>query len=614
MLSLRPYQKSAVDAALTELRKSIEPIVIDAAPAAGKSFMIAGIANELYRISKGKKVLCLAPGRELVIQNHEKYLHTGEPASIFSASAGSKSTRHHVVFATPQTVIRSLSRFLDGYCAVVIDECHGITPTIRSIVDAMREHNPNLRVIGLSGTPYRLGTGYVYRIDPDGRILPEDQAVDPYFGKCVISIPAKTMLDQGFLCPMQIGTNGADAYDTAALVMDNKGQFTQDSLDQTFVGRGRETSLIVADVVRQAAGYGNLGVMLFAATVQHAQEIMESLPPGNSGYVYGEDAAASGGTIKGRKAVIDAYRKRVFRYIVSVGTLTTGFDVTHTAIIAMLRRTESAALFQQIMGRAWRVDPDKPSSLLLDYAGNHENHFPDGDIYKPVIRATIKKEGSGEIECKCGLCGGINTFGARPNPSGYGVDREGYFTDLAGARIEVPDAGPMPAHYGRRCLNLVPVGGGRMEQCRHRWTCKECDACGADNDISARYCTNCKAELVDPNKKLAVEFRALKRSPFNRQCDEVLKCDVVESISQSGNPTIRIDFTTPYRSFSIWLQKNPKHQRAYSDLQLWDALNGEKPKTVEYQKEQSGFYRVFSYNKPHDVDMADHGLLELMKA
>lgn len=598
---------------MEELRRSVEPIVIDAAPAAGKSFIIADIAHKLHHISGGKKVLCIAPGRELVIQNHAKFLMTKEPASIFSASAGGKSTRHPVVFATPQTVIRSLSRFLNGYCAVVIDECHGITPTIQSIIAAMRESNPNLRVIGLSGTPYRLGTGYVYRIEPDGRILPEDQAVNPYFAKCVIRIPAHEMLEQGFLCKMQIGTNNTAGYDTSKLVMDNKGQFTSHSLEQTFVGKGRETSLIVADVVNQAQGYGNLGVMLFAATVQHAKEIMESLPPMNSGFVYGEDAQACGGKYSGRKSVIDAYREKKFRYIVSVGTLTTGFDVTHTAIIAMLRRTESAALFQQIMGRAWRVDPDKKTALLLDYAGNHENHFPDGDIYKPVIRASIKKDAGEGIECECPMCIGINTFGARPNPSEYKIDKAGYFIDLAGERIEVPDVGPMPAHYGRRCLNLVPVGGGKLDQCRYRYTSKECPHCQEQNDIAARYCTSCKGEIIDPNKKLDVDFRALKKNPYERQCDTIVKWEAKETVSQSGKEQWRIDIVTEYRSFSVWIPKAPRHPDAYAQFRLLESLNGETPKTVSYVKEQSGFFRLLAFNKPADVNEADQNVLEFMK-
>ena len=171
MFELRPYQRKAVDAALSWLKRSIDPCLIDAAPAAGKSFMIAAIANALHSMS-GKRVLCLAPSAELVKQNHEKYLMTGEPASIFSASAGTKSTRNVVIFGTPGTVKNSISRFCkqgpDGFCAVIVDECHGLTPTIRAIIDTMREANPNLRVIGLSGTPYRLGSGYVFRVWPDG--------------------------------------------------------------------------------------------------------------------------------------------------------------------------------------------------------------------------------------------------------------------------------------------------------------------------------------------------------------------------------------------------------------------------------------------------------------
>ena len=117
--TLRPYQQACVDAALEEVRRTTDPCLIDAAPAAGKSFMIAALAAELHKISGGKRVLCLAPSAELVKQNHAKYLLTGERASIFSASAGGKSTRNVVVFGTPGTVKNSIGRFKkqgrDGY-------------------------------------------------------------------------------------------------------------------------------------------------------------------------------------------------------------------------------------------------------------------------------------------------------------------------------------------------------------------------------------------------------------------------------------------------------------------------------------------------------------------
>src|SRR5690606_10236462 len=133
----------------------------------------------------------------------EKYLLTGEPASIYSASAGQKSLRHPVVFGTPGTVLKTITAFQNGYCAVVIDECQGITPTVKMIIEKMREANPNLRVIGLSATPFRLGDGYIYAMDEDGKPMGEHSCRDPYFTAKVYTVRAHTLIDQGFLtCPV----------------------------------------------------------------------------------------------------------------------------------------------------------------------------------------------------------------------------------------------------------------------------------------------------------------------------------------------------------------------------------------------------------------------------
>jgi len=45
---------------------------------------------------------------------------------------------------------------------------------------------------------------------------------------------------------------------------------------------------------------------------------------------------------------------------------------------------------------------------------------------------------------------------------------------------------------------------------------------------------------------------------------------------------------------------NPKHPRAVADLDRWNRLDGELPKSVEYKKEESGFFTVFSYNRTPD--------------
>lgn len=587
--SLRPYQARAVSRVINHIKTSIEPCLIDAATGAGKSLIIADIARQIHKMSGGKHVLCLAPSAELVEQNREKYLMTGEPASMFSASAGQRSLRYPVVFGTPGTVKNAVSRFGSKFAAVVVDEAHGITPTIRLIIDAIREQNPNLRVIGLTATPYRLGEGYIFRIGPDDKPCRDDTIRDPYFTKCVDRITAMELIGQGYLTPPLVGAPMSDGYDVSQVDLRKP-----ETIDAAFVGRGRKTAGIVADVVAQSRD--RMGVMFFAATVQHAEEIMESLPPSLSAIVTGKTSRAD------RQSILKRFKAREIKYLVNVSVLATGFDAPHVDVIALLRYTDSVGLLQQIIGRGLRLHDGKDNCLVLDYAGNIEKHCPDGDVFNPEIRAIPAKSGGGTVTAICETCGGENEFSARPNPDEYQIDANGYFLDLAGERIEVEGSGPMPAHYGRRCMHFHPVGGGKMDQCGGRWTSKECLECGEKNDIAARYCTGCKAELVDPNTKLKIEFRQLKRSPYNRQCDKIVKIDVKDSISQSGNPTKRLDIVTPYRSFSVWLQTEPKHQRALYDLEKWQALGDEMPQSVEYQKEESGFFRVYSWNREPDVD------------
>jgi len=593
-MNLRPYQQSACNVALDYMRTTTSPCLIDAAPAAGKSHMIAHIADRLHDISGGKRILCLAPNAKLVHQNKEKMDLTGHKSSIFSASAGAKSTRHNIVFATPGTVKNAISRFGDGsYCAVVVDECHGMTPTIRAIIDAMRAENPNLRVLGLTGTPYVLGKGYIFRQHPSGKVNGDDLTRDPYFTRCVYQVSAREMLDAGYITPMVVGAINTDAYDTSGVVLLPNGHLDASTVERAFVGHGRQTAHVVADVVAQAQSRRG-GVMLFAATVAHAHEIMASLPPGNSVLVTGDmDPAAE-------KRAVAAYKAHRARYVVSVGKLTTGFDAPWTEIIAVLRFTESATLLTQILGRAWRLFEGKKDALWLDYAGNVERHFPDGDIYKPTIKAGKASEAGDGIEAQCPSCGYANNFTATPDGSQYKLDKHGYCLDVWGARVET-EYGPMSGHFGRRCNGLVKIGP-EYERCGYYWTSKECEACGEKNDIAARFCRSCKAEIINPNDRLVLQFEALKKDPYAPQTDVVLSVSRKDSVSQRGNPVVRADWVTPYRRFTTWHQPEATFAKAQRDWQRFDeATRHGQPETISYVKEMNGFFRVLAFNEPADT-------------
>lgn len=577
---LRPYQQNAHDAVIDWIRKSIAPCLVEAATGAGKSHIIAALAETMREISGGKHVLCLAPSAELVEQNREKYLQTGNPASVMSASAGSKCLRHPVVFGTPLTVKGAAKHLGARFCMIIVDEAHGMTPTVKAVIESVRAVNPNVRVVGLTATPYAMIKGYIYRIDDKGKAV--SQAVEPYFEKLVYRITAPELIAAGYLTRPEIGATGVASYDTSRLRLNSRMQYDSAEVDAAFVGHGRKTAAIVSDVIEQAR-FRN-GVMFFAATVEHAQEIMASLPPSLSAIVTGETPKTE------RKRLLSEFKAQRIKYLVNVAVLTTGFDAPHVDVIAVLRKTESAGLYQQIIGRGLRLHEGKENCLVLDYAGNIDSFFPDGDVFSPEIRARFSNKEAEPLPCICPLCGKNNEFSARKNEEGFQVDDYGYYLDLLGERIKT-DHGDMPAHFGRRCMHsefsaAYPLG----LRCEYRWTSKDCGECGHDNDIAARRCVNCKAELVDPNEKLRIDFRQLKKDPTRVQIDEVLSLSAAPTISRNGNECLRVEVVTPYRKFTVWLVRGRHEYGMFM-------ANG-NPKTVTYRKDpESGFYRIMAYNQ-----------------
>lgn len=590
---LRSYQQAAHDAAINWIKRSIEPAIIEAETGSGKSHVIAAIAKSFYELS-GKYVLCTAPSAELVQQNTDKFLLTGERASIFSASIG-KSLRYPIVFGTPISIKNSINKFSDKFGLICIDEAHGITPTIKSIIDTMRDKNPMLRVLGLSATPYRLGTGLIYAIDENDKPSSPEECRDPYFKKKLFTIGGRELIEQGYLTQPIIGAIHGDHYDTLNMQLNSMGKFNANDIDRAYHGQGRKTSRIIADIVNQAKNRN--GVMIFAATVKHAHECLESLPKELSAIVTGD-------TPKHERAnILARFKRRELKYLVNVSVLSVGFDAPHVDLIALLRATESIGLMKQIIGRGLRIYEGKQDCLILDYAENIDRHCPDHDIFNPKIKAYNSSGGGDQIKAICELCKTENTFTARKNEDNLKWDDHGYYVDLDGNRIE-SEYGALPAHYGRRCLGLHLQRNGKYEQCDYRWTFKNCHECDAENDIAARYCLSCRAEIINPNDKLIAEFRAHKRDPYQIQCDKVLSWNQIKTLSQSGNEVLKIEYTTEYRSFTVWHQiksGNSFFIKQYEKFLIATQGGDIMPESITYKKNaKTGFFEVMAYNQEVD--------------
>ncbi len=118
---LRDYQTQAVEAAVKHFRHGDDPAVIVLPTGAGKSLVIA----ELSRLAKGR-VICLAHVKELVEQNHAKFLATGSTAGVFSAGLSQKNSTAKTTFASIQSLSANLDSFNTPASLIIIDECHRV--------------------------------------------------------------------------------------------------------------------------------------------------------------------------------------------------------------------------------------------------------------------------------------------------------------------------------------------------------------------------------------------------------------------------------------------------------------------------------------------------------
>jgi DNA repair protein RadD len=482
---LRDYQQEAVAATIKHFRKTNESAVIVLPTGSGKSLVIA----ELARLAK-RKILILTHVKELVEQNHQKYESYGLTAGIYSAGLKQKNTQHQVTFASIQSVARNLADFSQPYSLIIIDECHRVNMAnnnqpaekekekekdsqdlnqYQKIIQQLKQINPDIKLLGLTATPYRLGMGWIYRKHYRGIVRSENERP---FEHCIYELPLRYLIKRQYLTEPKLIDATIEHYDFSQLKENSSGEYNPTDVNNLLNKNHRVTQGIIEQVID--LGETRLGIMIFAATVDHAKEIFSYLPAQQSALITG----ATDGTE--RDNLIKAFKLKDIKYLVNVSVLTTGFDAPHVDMIAILRPTQSVSLYQQIVGRGLRLSDNKKDCLVIDYTGN------DFDLYQPEVGEKKPNSQSQPVQVACPSCEFPNIF--------WGI---------------CDDDGHLVEHYGRRCQGLIedPTGDeieaqGKGHQCDYRFVFKECPHCGGENDIAARTCLQCKEVLVDPDDML----------------------------------------------------------------------------------------------------------------
>jgi len=312
--------------------------------------------------------------------------------------------------------------------------------------------------------------GWIYRYHYRGFVRGEDGKP---FQHCIYELPLSYMINRGYLTRPELVNAAVAQYDFSALPRDRFGEYAEQDVNQLLSKHKRVTRSIIEQVVELAAE--RHGVMIFAATVDHAREVTDYLPERETALITGATDQ------KDRDSLIQRFKQRKLKYLVNVSVLTTGFDAPHVDFIAILRPTQSVSLYQQIVGRGLRLDEGKQNCLVIDYAGNHVN------LHHPEVGEPKPNPDSEPVQVFCPGCGFANIFWGK--------------TDSDGRVIE---------HFGRRCQGLLePSEGGesaepkgRPQQCDYRFRFKECPHCGAENDIAARNCHECQKAIIDPDDQL----------------------------------------------------------------------------------------------------------------
>ena len=167
MIQLRYYQQEALDALynyfLTGQRGN--PL-IGLPTGTGKSVLPAAFIQGVMKNWPNQRFLMVTHVKELIKQNADELLKVwgNAPLGIYSAGLKQKDTAHPIIFGGIQSMIKHPDWFGHRDIAFV-DEAHLVSAEESSQYQTffafMKLINPNLKIIGMSATLYRMGMGMI---------------------------------------------------------------------------------------------------------------------------------------------------------------------------------------------------------------------------------------------------------------------------------------------------------------------------------------------------------------------------------------------------------------------------------------------------------------------
>lgn len=357
-MQLRWYQQEACESTWQALTSGKGNPLIDLPTGSGKSLVLAELARKAVTDYAGRVVI-LAHRKELLRQNAKKVAALCDiKTGIYSAGLSSRDIEQPIIVGGIQSIYNKAHE-LGRRHLVLIDEAH-LTPKsddgmYRTFLAELEKYNPKLKIVGLTATPYRLDSGKLW-------------GPGELFSHVCYRADIRKLIEEGFLSNL-VNKPSSTQYDTSGLHT-RAGEFV-----------GREVADLFGDdyLMRQACTelvaktQGRKSIIVFCAGVEHAEQVAQVLSD-----MTGERVdVVTGETPKLiREETLDTFGHGGFRFLCNVDVLTTGFDSPRIDCVAIMRATQSAGLFCQMVGRGLRTFPGKADALIVDFGGNLKRHGP----------------------------------------------------------------------------------------------------------------------------------------------------------------------------------------------------------------------------------------------
>lgn len=349
-MQLREYQKEVLISSYSHFRSGKRAGYIFAPTGSGKTVIASQMVKDA--VDKGRRVLFCVHRTKLVEQTTKTMRAvTGITPGII-APGYTEDFNSPIQIGMLQTIQSRFNRkgkLPPDIGLVVYDECH-ISISFDIAYQLMLHYSGGIVAlgkcffVGLTATPWRTN---------------HREGLCQYFQFSVKAPSPRQLINMGHLTRERIIL--AEAQYTGKLEVDKEtGDYSSKSLNAA-CGKEFNSSIVKSygDIAR------NRKTIAFCVSVKAAEDFCYQLK--ESGY--SAEVLTGATTESHRQEIFGRFKYGVTQILVSVGTLTEGFDEPSIDCVLVARPTRSMALLIQMVGRGLRLHEGKEECLIIDFGG-----------------------------------------------------------------------------------------------------------------------------------------------------------------------------------------------------------------------------------------------------